>query len=365
MPADKKPLSPLNMTEPLLGWYDLHHRKLPWREVPVSGTQVNADPYRVWLSEIMLQQTTVEAVKAFFAKFVGLWPDVHSMAKADQDDIMKAWAGLGYYTRARNLKKCADLIAANGGYFPADETDLRKLPGIGPYTSAAIAAIAFGEKAIVIDGNIERVMTRLCSIETPLPLAKVEIRAALEDLVPASRPGDFAQAMMDLGATICTPKRPACALCPLNENCLAFHSSEQESFPVKAPKAIRPTRYGSAFIAKREDGAILLRKRPDKGLLGGMTEIPGSIWEIDHQPSTDEAPFQSDWARIGQITHVFTHFTLELTVFLTRHEGETADDFWWSGEEEVRHEALPTVMKKAIEKALPGLFKSRRPKPSG
>lgn len=297
-------------TAQILDWYDRHHRILPWRVTPIEQSRgMNSDPYRVWLSEIMLQQTTVEAVKSYFSKFVERWPNVASMAEASEDDILRAWAGLGYYSRARNLKKCADLIVASyDGKFPSTAVGLKELPGIGDYTSAAIAAIAFGEPAAVVDGNVERVISRLFAIDTPLPAAKTEIRARMGEMTPADRPGDFAQAMMDIGATICTPRRPACAICPVNDNCEALVTRDPEEFPVKAPKAQKPIRTGAAFIAIANDGSVLLRKRQREGLLAGMTEVPGSSWtaRIDGDSSIGAAPFIADWVSSGSITHVFT-----------------------------------------------------------
>lgn len=341
----------------LLAWYDVHHRDLPWRVSPRDHARgVRPDPYRIWLSEVMLQQTTVEAVKSYFRVFVEKWPDVEALAAAPTEDVMKAWAGLGYYSRARNLKACADLVAARGGRFPDTEAALRDLPGIGAYTSAAITAIAFDRPAAVVDGNVERVISRLFSITTPLSDAKPEIRAHVEAMVPAARPGDFAQAMMDLGATICSPRRPRCMLCPLREDCSAVVSGDPENFPVRLPKADKPQRRGAAFVAVREDGAILLRKRPEKGLLGGMTEVPTTAWtaRMDGATTPAAAPFSGDWRRAGTITHVFTHFALELDVFRANIEGEAPAGCFWSPAHEIAGEALPTVMKKAIEAAIPG-----------
>lgn len=347
----------------LLAWYDAHHRDLPWRTAPAAlarGTR--PDPYRVWLSEVMLQQTTVEAVKAYFRSFVEKWPTVEALAAAPTEDVMKAWAGLGYYSRARNLKACADLVAQRGSGFPDTEAGLRELPGIGAYTAAAIAAIAFDRPAAVVDGNVERVVTRLYSIDTPLSEAKPEIRALVEKLVPRERPGDFAQAMMDLGATICTPKRPRCMLCPVREDCSAILTGDPERFPVRLPKEEKPLRKGAAFVAERNDGAVLLRKRPEKGLLGGMTEVPTTGWtaRIDGATTTDAAPFHADWRRAGRIGHVFTHFALELDVFHAHIEGEAPTGHFWSLAHEISGEALPTVMKKVIEAAIPGATKARR-----
>jgi A/G-specific adenine glycosylase len=346
----------------LLAWYDAHHRDLPWRVAPaVLAKGMQPDPYHVWLSEIMLQQTTVEAVKPYFRKFLEKWPEVTDLAAAEPEDVMKAWAGLGYYSRARNLKKCADFVAVElGGQFPDNEAGLRKLPGVGAYTAAAITAIAFGHRAAVVDGNVERVMSRLYEIRTPLPDAKPEIRAFLEGLVPEERPGDFAQAMMDLGATICTPKRPRCMLCPVREDCLAILSGDPELLPVKGERAEKPLRRGAAYVAFRDDGAILLRTRPNKGLLGGMSEVPTTGWtaRIDGDTSAKSAPFPADWRRSGSISHVFTHFSLELEVYRAEVNGvATPDGHWWSPVSAVHDEALPTVMKKVIESAIPGATK--------
>lgn len=343
----------------LLAWYDKHHRELPWRTTPAAARDgKRADPYHVWLSEIMLQQTTVEAVKPYFRAFLEKWPDAASLAAADAEDVLRAWAGLGYYSRARNLKKCADLVASmHGGRFPATEEGLRELPGIGDYTAAAIAAIAYGRPAAVVDGNVERVVTRLYTIDTPLPLAKREIKEIVGSLVPARRPGDFAQAMMDLGATICAPRRPSCMLCPLNGDCAALRDGEPELFPVKAPKADKPQRYGAAFVAIRGDGTILLRKRPERGLLGGMSEVPTTAWtaRVDGDTTTKAAPFPAEWRRAGSISHVFTHFALELLVYRADAGGRAAPDgHRWARLADIHNEALPTVMKKAIEAAIPG-----------
>jgi A/G-specific adenine glycosylase len=347
----------------LLVWYDAHHRDLPWRVPPRDLAQgVRPDPYRVWLSEVMLQQTTVEAVKAYFRKFVEKWPTVEALAAAETEDVMKAWAGLGYYSRARNLKACADRVAALGGGFPDTEEGLRALPGIGAYTAAAIAAIAFDRQAAVVDGNVERVVSRLFAVATPLPQAKAEIRALVERLVPASRPGDFAQATMDLGATICTPKRPRCMLCPLREDCAAARAGDPELYPVRLARPEKPSRRGAAFVAMRADGAVLLRKRPERGLLGGMTEVPTTAWTARQDGATgkEAAPFPADWTQRGSIGHVFTHFALELSVYQAPYDGPTPPGHFWSGPDEIAGEALPTVMKKAIEAAIPGATKPQR-----
>ena len=353
------PLNDTSVAARLLAWYDRHHRELPWRTGPAEAARgVRPDPYRVWLSEIMLQQTTVAAVKPYFAKFVDRWPDVAALAAAETDAVMGAWAGLGYYSRARNLKACAVAVAGtHGGRFPDTVAGLRALPGIGDYTAGAIAAIAFGRPAAVVDGNVERVIARLHAIETPLPAAKAEIRAIVETLVPADRPGDFAQATMDLGATICTPRRPACIACPLNDGCLALKAGDPERFPRKAPKAEKPLRRGAAFVAVRDDGAILLRKRPETGLLAGMAEPPTSAWtaRADGATTADAAPFPADWRLAGKVAHVFTHFELDLTVLVADAGKRPAPSgTWWSLPDDIHDEALPTVMKKAIEVAAPG-----------
>lgn len=351
----------------LLAWYDRHHRRLPWRLPPGAiGRGERPDPYRVWLSEVMLQQTTVTAVKPYFDAFTARWPTVEALAAAETDDVMKAWAGLGYYSRARNLKKCAEAIVEHhGGVFPDSEAELKALPGVGDYTAAAIAAIAFDRPAAVVDGNVERVVARLEAIDTPLPAAKPMIRRYVAAMVPGKRAGDFAQAMMDLGATICTPRRPSCILCPLTETCAARARGTPELFPVKAPKADKPARIGAAFVTTREDGAVLLRRRPENGLLGGMSEVPGSDWTARKDGAADvsAAPVPAHWTACGVITHVFTHFTLRLSVFRAEVADEAAPaGHWWSTPDDLPGEALPNVMKKVIEAAIPGVTKSKRGK---
>lgn len=353
------------ITNELLAWYDSHHRILPWRITPGDHKSgIVANPYRIWLSEIMLQQTTVEAVKPYFLNFIRKWPAIMDLAAASQDDVMRAWAGLGYYSRARNLKKCADIVAADfGGHFPADLAGLKSLPGIGDYTAAAIASIAFGMPVAVVDGNVERVITRLYALSTPLPAAKPEIRRLMQLLTPVERPGDFAQAMMDLGATICTPKRPACVICPLNDNCEALKTTDPEFFPVKAPKKEKPIRFGAAFIAISADGEVYLRGRAQTGLLGGMTEVPTTEWtsRIDGETGIDAAPFGAEWLPSGAITHIFTHFELRLTIYAARNVRKPAGgNGWWISVENLHDEALPTVMKKAIAAAIPDAFAKRR-----
>ena len=358
----------------LLAWYDRHHRDLPWRIPPAAiAGGARPDPYRVWLSEVMLQQTTVTAVRAYYARFTTQWPDVGALAATETDDVMKAWAGLGYYSRARKLKECANLVAGElGGRFPDTEDGLLALPGVGPYTAAAIAAIAFNRPAAVVDGNVERVVTRLQAIATPLPQGKAEVRRFVESVLPPERPGDFAQAMMDLGATICTPRRPACVLCPVGADCAARAAAEQELYPVTAAKTAKPHRRGAAFVAVRDDGAVLLRKRPERGLLGGMAEPPTTDWTAgrDGADGVEAAPLAADWRKAGEVRHVFTHFELTLNVFAA----PTADfppppGHWWSAARAIHSEALPSVMKKVIEAAIPGATKAppeqRRPQENG
>ena len=335
----------------LLAWYDRHRRHLPWR-APPGG---RSDPYAVWLSEIMLQQTTVTAVKPYFEAFLARWPDVFCLAEAPGEEVMRQWAGLGYYSRARNLHACAKaVVSSHGGCFPDTEEALRGLPGIGPYTAAAIAAIAFGRRAVVVDGNVERVIARLFAIQVPLPAAKPLIKSRADALTPVERSGDFAQAMMDLGATICTPKRPACALCPLTGCCKTGVTGEAENLPRKAPKPERPLRLGAAFFLRREDGAVLVRTRPPKGLLGGMTEIPGTVWSesFDVADALCEAPLRVVYRKLdAMVEHVFTHFALRLSVFI----GEAAMNAApppgcrWVDALMLDREALPSVMRKIVE----------------
>ncbi|WP_434053262.1 MAG: A/G-specific adenine glycosylase [Roseibium sp.] len=350
-----------SLSQSLLKWYDRHARRLPWRVSPEDRRLGEVpDPYRIWLSEVMLQQTTVAAVKDYFEKFTKTWPRVEDLAAAEEEDVMKAWAGLGYYSRARNLKKCAEAIAhKHEGRFPETEDALLDLPGIGPYTAAAIATIAFDRHAAVVDGNVERVLSRLRQIETPLPAAKTEIRQEMAALTPEDRPGDFAQAVMDLGATICTPRRPACGLCPWMAECHVQNSSIAETLPRKAPKKEKPTRFGAAFVAvDKSTGAVLLRRRAPRGLLGGMTEVPGTDWSetFDVATALEAAPFQDTWqVCTGDVRHTFTHFHLRLQVFkadTTTSAAESVDGAWWSPADALAEEALPTVMRKVLAVAL-------------
>jgi A/G-specific adenine glycosylase len=366
------------LSKKLLAWYDVHARELPWRTGPAEVAKgKRTDPYRVWLSEIMLQQTTVGAVKDFFAKFVRLWPTVRDLAGAPEEDILKAWAGLGYYSRARNLHKAArQVVDQYSGDFPQSFEELIKLAGVGRYTAAAISSIAFDKAEPVVDGNVERVFTRVFAIETPLPAAKALIYEHVGKAMPHDRPGDFAQGCMDLGATICTPKKPRCILCPLREDCAATSLGDPEHFPVKLPKALKPKRYGAAFVAMDRAGSILLNKRSDKGLLAGMTGVPTSKWDArtDGARDVSAAPFEAQWVACGSIRHVFTHFELDLSVFKVivpdtaamrlmsvRSNAAALADHWWSGPDDIALEALPTVMKKAITAAIGDVFKRAKP----
>jgi len=347
----------------LLAWYDRHRRRLPWR--PPAGERT--DPYRVWLSEIMLQQTGVKTVGPYFEKFLARWPDVAALAGASLDDVLRMWAGLGYYSRARNLHACAVAVAReHGGAFPDTEEGLRALPGIGPYTAAAIAAIAFDRRTMPVDGNIERVVSRLFAVEEPLPQAKPVIQQLAASLLgpsragdEKSRAGDSAQALMDLGASICTPKKPACSLCPLNEDCMARAQGTQETFPRKLAKKTGELRRGAAFVVTRGD-ELLVRTRPEKGLLGGMTEVPGSEWRAgqDDKAALKQAPELkgiAPWHRkAGVVTHVFTHFPLELAIYTSSVPARTRapEGMRWVPVATLPGEALPNVMRKVVAHGL-------------
>ncbi len=337
----------------LLGWFDRHRRDLPWRARPGA----RPDPYRVWLSEIMLQQTTVAAVVPYFERFVARWPDVAALAAAPLDDVLHAWQGLGYYARARNLHRCAQAVAhAHGGAFPEDAGALAALPGVGPYTMAAIRAIAFDRPAVVVDGNVERVMARLGGIETPLPDAKPELRALAAQIAPPLRAGDYAQALMELGQTVCTPRAPDCPICPWRGSCAAAAAGLAGSLPRRSPRRDRPLRRGVAFWAVRGDGAVLLRRRPDEGLLGGMMEVPSTEWRTAAWPARAAraaAPVAARWARLpGMVGHGFTHFRLELAVMAGRVEDGAAATGIWCAPDRIADYALPTLMKKVVRHAL-------------
>jgi len=344
----------------MLDWYDRERRDLPWRYQPGEA----ADPYRVWLSEIMLQQTTVKTVIPYFKKFTELWPTVGDLAAADEERVLQAWAGLGYYSRASNLHACArQVVKEFGGRFPDRESELLTLPGIGPYTAAAIAAIAFDRRATPMDGNIERVVARLFAVRDPLPEAKSGLRDRARTLTPHERAGDFAQAMMDLGATVCTYKRPSCLVCPLQESCEAHALGVAGELPYRAAKPVKPVRRGIAFLAVSEDGNVLLRRRPDKGLLARMQEVPSTEW-LEEMPVTGEAlrsaPVRADWWQVpGLVVHTFTHFRLELEVFRAVVPADAALTFWadqarcrWVPRVALHDEALPTLMRKVITHGL-------------
>jgi len=354
------PVPGVDTARALLDWYDRERRDLPWRAMP----GVEGDPYRVWLSEIMLQQTTVKAVIPYYERFVQRWPTVEALAAASLEEVLSLWAGLGYYSRARNLHRCAQIVVArHGGRFPRTEAELLELPGIGPYTAAAIAAIAFGEPVMPVDGNVERVVARLFAVREPLPAAKPLLKELAATLRPAARAGDFAQAMMDLGATICTPKRPSCLMCPLNTHCEAHARGIEAELPARMAKGERPVRYGIAFLALREDGNVLLRQRPATGLLARMLEVPSTEW-VDELPSAQEAlrvaPVHADWWPVpGLVMHTFTHFRLELQVFRAVVPAQCSLTFWadaarcrWVPRRDLLRQPLPTVMKKVVAHAL-------------
>ncbi len=327
----------------LLDWYDAHGRTLAWRAAPGSPPP---DPYRVWLSEVMLQQTTTPHATPYFQAFTSRWPTVRDLAAAEDGEVMAAWAGLGYYARARNLLACARAVAnEHGGVFPDTEAGLLALPGVGAYTAAAVAAIAFGRPANVVDGNVERVVARLFAVETPLPAGRPELKRRAASLVADDRPGDWPQALMDLGATVCRPGQPVCGACPLTPWCAGFASGHPERWPLKTRKADRPHRTGTAWVLRDARGRAALVRRPAKGLLGGMLGLPTSDWSAAPTPATP--PVAADWREAGAIEHVFTHFSLTLSVRVA----EGAGDFLWLPAEEARA-ALPTVFKKALDRGL-------------
>ena len=362
--SEDKSIDPRQHARRLLAWYDRHRRELPWRAPPGVG----ADPYRVWLSEIMLQQTTVGAVRDYFRRFLERWPTVESLAAAPVEDVLAAWAGLGYYARARNLHRCAQhVVQQRGGVFPDQEAALAELPGVGPYTAAAIAAIAFDRPTSAVDGNVERVVARLFAVEEAMPRSKPRLRALAAGLVPQRRAGDYAQAMMDLGAGICTPREPACILCPIAEACVGRARGIAGELPRRSAKPERPTRRGLAFLLQRGDGAILLRRRPPRGLLGGMLEVPSSEWRtgaIDTQAALAEAPLSATWRLVpGTVEHTFTHFHLVLAVARGRRRGAAVPaampDAEWFLPDRLQDLALPSVMRKTIAHGL-GLHETSR-----
>ncbi len=351
-----------SMRAALLDWYDATARPLAWRVLPADRARgVRPDPYAVWLSEIMCQQTTVAAATPYYQRFLAQFPSVHALADAELDEVLRLWAGLGYYARARNLHACAQVIAARGGAFPSCEADLLQLPGVGPYTAAAIAAVCFDAPSNVVDGNVERVIARLFAIAAPLPGARGHVRAAAASLVDTDRPGDYAQALMDLGATVCTPKSPACGACPWRAWCEGARAGAPTAYPVKTRKAAKPHRQGVVFVVEHA-GAVWLRRRPPSGLLAGMTECPGTPWR-EAAWSDDEAhahaPIASaPWQAVGAVAHVFTHFTLSLDVQLAQINSGAAAALgagasgWWADADGRKTAALPSVMRKVIERAL-------------
>lgn len=352
---------PAQASAALLDWYGRHARDLPWRVPP--GAAGRPDPYRVWLSEIMLQQTTVAAVADYFERFVARWPAVGDLAAAPLDDVLHAWQGLGYYARARNLHRCARaVVQEHGGVFPDTEQALRALPGIGAYTAAAIAAIAFGRPATVVDGNVERVMARLHAVETPLPAAKPVLRRLAALTTPGGgphggpddRPGDYAQAVMDLGATVCTARAPQCLLCPWSAGCAAHRGGIAADLPRRAAKKAKPLRRGIVWWIEGPDGRVMLRRRPESGLLGGMMEFPGTDW-TESEPQGSPPVAVTAERDAGTVGHVFTHFRLELAVRTARTEGRTdgsASAAVWEDPARLDRQALPTVMKKVARAAL-------------
>ena len=337
----------------LLAWYDAHRRDLPWR----AKRGRRAAPYHVWLSEIMLQQTTVQAVGRYYRDFLRRWPTMEDLAAAPQDEVLAAWAGLGYYARARNLHRAAQVVAGElGGRFPQTAEGLRALPGVGAYTAGAIAAIAFDAREAAVDANAERVIARLFAVEEPMPKAKARLRSLTQELVPEKRAGDFAQALMDLGAMLCSPKKPACGECPWAKACLARNRGSAEQLPRKAEKRARPLKRGAAFVARDKTGAVLLIKRPEKGLLGGMLEPPLGPWNASF-PSADDAlsqaPFRADWKkRAGFVRHGFTHFELEIEVYAASLPRRPPVTGTWVSPDELGSVALPTVMRKIVAHAL-------------
>jgi A/G-specific adenine glycosylase len=337
----------------VLDWWDRRRRSLPWRATPGQ----RADPYHVWLSEILLQQTNVQTAIPYFQRFAALWPRVEDLAAASLEDVMRAFAGLGYYSRARNMHACAREIARRGGEFPSEEAELRALPGVGAYTAAAVAAIAFNRWASPVDGNIARIMTRLRAIEAPIAKAKGEIAAAAAALTPADRPGDFAQALMDIGAMICGPRNPDCPACPLRPACAGAATGQPQAYPRKQSRKARPQRRGAAFLAQASDGSILLRARPPEGLLGGTIELPGTPWSVDFAPdeAAGAAPFAAPWRLApGLVEQAFTHFSLHLDVYVACLPGKppARDGCFWVERRDIQSAALSSVMRKAVARGM-------------
>ena len=340
----------VNMSQILLEWYDRNARVMPWRVSPSDRADgAKPDPYRIWMSEVMLQQTTVAAVRDYFRRFTDRWPTVTDLANAQDADVMAEWAGLGYYARARNLLKCArHVVEHHGGVFPNTHDALLTLPGVGPYTAAAISSIAFDLPETVVDGNVERVISRLYDIHTPLPTSKPELTALAKSLTPTERAGDYAQAIMDLGATICTPKSPACGICPWREPCLARANGTAADLPKKVAKKPKPTRVGIVYIARREDGAWLMETRPDKGLLGGMLAFPTTEWG---ETTDDHPPASAEWTELEtEALHTFTHFHLRLRI-QTAWIDTTPSRGHFLSASDFSPTALPTVFRKAFDLA--------------
>ncbi|WP_298259655.1 A/G-specific adenine glycosylase [uncultured Litoreibacter sp.] len=339
-------------SDDLLAWYDRHARQMPWRVSPQDrAAGVRPDPYRIWLSEVMLQQTTVAAVKDYFLKFTSLWPTVKALAAAEDADVMAAWAGLGYYARARNLLKCARTVSDDfHGQFPQDRSGLEALPGIGPYTSAAISSIAYDLPETVLDGNVERVMARLHAVETPLPTSKPLLMEHAKALTPQKRAGDYAQAVMDLGATICTPKKPACGICPWVSACVGRETGIAPELPRKLPKKPKPTRRGTAYVLRNSAGDWLLETRPESGLLGGMLAWPCTEWAEDPTPAP-APPAHSDWQTAEmEVRHTFTHFHLILDV-MTAFDDSEPNKGSFVPHSQFKPSDLPTVMRKVYDVA--------------
>lgn len=339
-----------SISDTLLHWYDAHARDLPWRNPPGEDSPTDqAWPYRVWLSEVMLQQTTVAAVKPYFEKFTSTWPTVFDLAAAEDEAIMAAWAGLGYYSRARNLVKCARVVAQRGG-FPETEGELRELPGLGAYTAAAIASIAFSQRAVVVDANVERVVSRLFAIEQPLPGARKPIRARAEEITPTARAGDLAQAMMDLGSSVCTTKSPRCLLCPLSESCAARAKGNADTLPVKPPKKAKPERKGTAFWIERREGErahVWLVRREGSGMLGGMRALPDDGWTA-REDGTGEPPLDGEWEDLGAVRHTFSHAHLTLKVKRIRSDNAPPGEGKWWPLATLEEAGLPSVFAKAV-----------------